>query len=356
MADESITFSTFSRNTTYFLPPSNSVFWSPAPNTTQVSRESFLNTWHHKLRIYSLIVFTLIGTVGNMLSFIVFVKSKLRRASHGVYLITLAWVDTSFLILELLLRRDHLSQSDSSCKIFYYIRNTLKMLEAFLVVSLCADRLIFLRFPFHSHRWASFKVSVIAIVVQTIIACSLCGYTFGQIILFGDHCNHTPDDKKFVYGYTVFAITTIVGEVITGLMVIVLAIQITMALSMLRQRARRMSGNRAPNSMVDRQVARMTVALASTFCLFRLPYGFLYTIFFIRHYVIAVKYTSTTQQTLVKAVDITYAIAQMNYCVNFVIYLIIWGAFRKKLTKILFCVCNKILSWMTFRTQSPPKN
>ena len=338
MEDKSTSvFSTLLTSTQFIMPPSNSVVSSPATNATYVSLADYLKTWHHKLRIYSLIVFTLIGTIGNMLSFVVFIKSKLRRTSHGAYLIALAWMDTTILILELLLRTNTLSQSDISCKIFYYIRNTLKMLEAFLVVSLCADRSIFLRFPFQSHRWANLKVSVISIVVQTAIACCLCGYTFGQITLYGTWCNHTPDDHNYIYLYTEFAISTIVGEVLTGLMVIVLAVYITMALSMLRQRARRLSCNRAPSSMIDREVTKMTIAIAVTFSLFRLPYSILYTTNFIRHYIIQFNYTSATQQMLQKAVNVTYAIAQMNYCVNFVIYLIFWGAFRKKLARMLFC-------------------
>ena len=328
-------FLTMTTSKHFSMAVSDSVVKSPAPNTTYMSHEAYLNTWHHKLRIYCLIVFTLIGTIGNMLSFAVFIKSKLRRTSHGAYLIALAWMDTAILILELLLRRNNLSQSDISCKIFYYIRNMLKMLEAFLVVSLCADRFISLRFPFQSNRWANLKVAAVSIVVQTAVACCLCGYTLGHMVLTGDYCNYT-DDHKYIYLYTELAISTIVGEGITGLVVIVLAVYITMTLSMLRQRARRQSGNRAPNSMIDREVTRMTIAVAVTFSLFRLPYSILYTTFFIRHYIIKFKYLSATQQMLQKAVNVTYAIAQMNYCVNFVIYLIFWGAFRKKLARILF--------------------
>ena len=326
-------FLTMTTSKHFLTAVSNSAVVSPAPNTTYMSRDSYLNTWHHKLRIYSLIVFTLIGTIGNMLSFAVFIKSKLRRTSHGAYLIALAWVDTTILILELLLRTNNLSQSDISCKIFYYIRNTLKMLEAFLVVSLCADRFISLKFPFQSNRWANLKVAAVSIVVQTAVACCLCGYTLGHMVLFGDYCNYT-DDHKYIYLYTELAISTIVGEGITGLVVIVLAVYITMTLSMLRQRARRQSGNRAPNNMIDREVTKMTIAIAVTFSLFRLPYSILYSTFFIRHLIIQINYTSATQQMLQKAVDVTYAIAQMNYCVNFVIYLIFWSAFRKKLARM----------------------
>ena len=328
-------FLTMTTSKHFLIAVSNSAVVSPAPNTTYMSRESYQHTWHHKLRIYSLIVFTLIGTIGNMLSFAVFIKSKLRRTSQGAYLIALAWADTTIPILELLLRKNNISQSDISCKIFFYIRNTLKMLEAFLVVSLCADRFISLRLPFQSNRWANLKVAAVSIVVQTAVACCLCGYTFGQITLYGTRCNHTPNDHKYIYLYTDFVIS-IVGEALTWLMVIVLAVYITMALSMLRQRARRLSCNRAPNSMIDREVTKMTIAIAVTFSLFRLPYSILYTTFFIRHYIIQFKYTSATQQMLLKAMSVIFAIAQMKYFVNFVIYLIFWGAFRKKLASMLF--------------------
>ena len=332
-------FSTMPTSTQFIMSPSNSAFSSPATNATYVSIADYLKTWHHKLRIYSLIVFTLIGTIGNMLSFAVFIKSKLRRTSHGAYLIALAWVDTTILILELLLRKNNLSQSDISCKIFYYIRNTLKMLEAFLVVSLCADRFISLRLPFQSNRWANLKVAAVSIVVQTAVACCLCGYTLGCVVLTKDYCNYT-DDPKYIYLYTELAISTIVREGITWLLIIVLAVYIAMALSKLRQRARRLSCNRAPNSMIDREVRKMTIAIAVTFSLFRLPYSISYTTFFIRHVIIQFKFTSATQQMLLKAVDVTFAIAQMNYCVNFVIYLIFWGSFRKKLARMLFCRNN----------------
>ena len=85
------------------------------------------------------------------------------------------------------------------------------MLEAFLVVSLCADRFISLRFPFQSNRWANLKVAAVSIVVQTAVACCLCGYTLGHMFLFGDYCNYT-DDHKYIYLYTELAISTIVGE------------------------------------------------------------------------------------------------------------------------------------------------
>ena len=319
---------------------------SPGVNYTNVTygtEKDHFESWSHRARIYSSIIFTVLGCPANMLSFLVFMRSILRLSPTGTYLMTISWVDSLVLILEVLTRTNVVATSTTSCKVTYYLRYSFKLLEAFLVVSLCISRTVCLIYPFSSHKCFKRSTAALCIVLQTVAAFLMCIYALLSIIKYGNTCNtdyRKPNKDIYLIADTV--ISVIIGEFFTSLIVIFLAIFLMKTLENFRLHFRensetiRHEHKQRQDKNLDKQITRMTAAVAVTFTCFRLPYSVLYIVFCIKHYIYLHPYDQS-QKNLSAAIDVAAVFSMLNYCTNFLIYVTFWKAFRFRCWKLLTC-------------------
>ena len=307
-------------------------------NISYLKYHDYHQSWNHKARMYSLIISVIFGCPANMLSFLVFMKSKLRLSPTGTYLMAIAWIDSLVLILEVLTRTNVVAVSATSCKVAYYLRFSFKFLEASLVVSLCISRTLCLIFPFSNYKCSKKSTATLCIFLETLAAFTLCTYALVHTIKYGQGCNTDwRSPNKLIYFIADTVISVAIGEILSSLIVILLAIYIMKSLRTYRKNSQsiRHEHKERKDKNLDKQITRMTAAVAVTFTCFRLPYSVLYIIFDIRNHFYRMSYQS--QKNLIIAVDVAAIFCTLNYCTNFFIYITLWRAFRNKCWKIFTC-------------------
>jgi hypothetical protein len=129
------------------------------PNDS-IIRTSTLFIVERYMSIYGPFVLTTLGTIGNVLSILVFLSPRYRRQSSHFYLLSLALSDLCFLIINLIedTFRNHndlyhsriniLDRSSSIICIFVqYARNVTRLLSSWIIVSFTIERLLVVFYP-----------------------------------------------------------------------------------------------------------------------------------------------------------------------------------------------------------------
>ncbi|XP_014787600.1 probable G-protein coupled receptor 139 [Octopus bimaculoides] len=126
--------------------------------------------------IYVLPVIIIMGTIGNILSFIIWMKRKLRRTSTFFYLAMLAISDTVFLLISGLktwIRMwsyiELLHVSVFSCKVIIFIINSSLHISAWLIVAVTTERFLAVWFPLRANGMCSFRrVKIVTATIVTV--------------------------------------------------------------------------------------------------------------------------------------------------------------------------------------------
>ena len=113
------------------------------------------------LNIYFTPVIILVGTAGNLLSFLVFTATHLKRQSSSVYLASLAIVDIMFLlslsIIWLSWIKVNLFHRFIWCQVVVYLTYVTNFLSTWYVVSFTIERYIIVWYPLRKDRLCSRK-------------------------------------------------------------------------------------------------------------------------------------------------------------------------------------------------------
>ncbi|XP_013403459.1 P2Y purinoceptor 8 [Lingula anatina] len=115
-------------------------------------------------------VLAILGTVGNVLTFIVFLWSKsLRKTALAQFLLALAVTDTLLLWLHLLYTLtasgDLEIRSAVACKVLVWLTDTVTYVSSWLIVTVTFNRFIVIVLPLRATRWCQKRNARIAIFV-----------------------------------------------------------------------------------------------------------------------------------------------------------------------------------------------
>lgn len=103
------------------------------------------------LSIYFTPVITIAGTIGNILSVMVFLRTKLKKLSSSYYLAFLAIFDTGFLwcyfIEWLNVIGIDLYKRNGFCQLFQWLSNACSVLSVWLVVAFTIERFVAVMYP-----------------------------------------------------------------------------------------------------------------------------------------------------------------------------------------------------------------
>ena len=183
-------------NTTMISSGSNYTEYDNYTSFENTSRAMLLQTQVGYVIIkYLFPVIVICGTLGNMLSFIVLLRRRMRKTSMYLYLALLAWADTGVLYLSAFktwLRVttgfELLHQSAASCKLVMLFLLFCLDLSAWLIVLLTAERFAVVWFPFRASYMFSLKRGLILMTITVILS-----LTYNLHVLWTIHLiKHSP--------------------------------------------------------------------------------------------------------------------------------------------------------------------
>ena len=155
-----------------------------------LSETEFLETYRNStdtfrditryVNIYLTPVIIAIGVPTNVISFIIFMHSSMRKQSSNVYLASMALADGGFLLTVLVNWLSwvdiHVVHKNGMCQMIIYMGSVCSFLSVWNVASFTVERFIAVVFPFHHLRWCSVRLATGIVVGEAILALIL--YSF----------------------------------------------------------------------------------------------------------------------------------------------------------------------------------
>jgi len=134
---------------------------------------------------YGLPVIILLGTVGNILSFVVLIRRSMRSTPMYFYLTLLAVADTMVLFtsafktwIRVLTGYEALHVSDVGCKVITFLLLNSLYLSAWLIVLVTLDRFLVVWFPLHGYLVMRIKRARVCAVLLTVVVGLYNGHVF----------------------------------------------------------------------------------------------------------------------------------------------------------------------------------
>ncbi len=174
--------------------------------TDAVIEENMLRRQDNLAVLYVYPTLLTVGVVCNTVSFLIIVKSNIIKASTGIYLASLCWVDTSALIQWVLfLWRGPIRRTPAfvnTCSVRQFILTVSTQLAAICVIGVTIDRFIAVYFPFKAKTINTRRNA--SIVLLTAAVCILAMY-LPMLIGINPNCSIKP--QYALYMNTIIVIT-----------------------------------------------------------------------------------------------------------------------------------------------------
>lgn len=170
--NESNQFTTLATNTINMM---EMPITTRAPNTISMPLFSFTGD----LITYYIPFITFAGTIGNVLSVLVFVRSKLKKLSSSYYLAALSISDTGYLLCNFAQWINtwniNIYNRDGFCQLFTFLSSMCTAFSAWLVVAFTVERFIVVRYPLKRQTMCTVrraKCVLIVLLLLSIVHCA----------------------------------------------------------------------------------------------------------------------------------------------------------------------------------------
>lgn len=129
----------------------NNTFEKVRPTANATVTISMLQEVTHYIFVYYTPLITFTGSIGNILSILVFFRTKLRKLSSSYYLAALGVSDTGFLLVNFFQWLNffdiHLYNTDILCQLFTFLSGLCAALSVWFVVAFTVERFIAVLYP-----------------------------------------------------------------------------------------------------------------------------------------------------------------------------------------------------------------
>ncbi|KAI0212840.1 hypothetical protein LSAT2_002219, partial [Lamellibrachia satsuma] len=264
------------------------------------------------------------GTVGNLLSFFVFLGTHLRLQSSYVYLAFLNVADTLFLLCLLVawLGRVNVRLMDRVgwCQLTVYLSYASSFLSVWIVVGFTVERYIVVFHPLKKDVWCTRRRAYIVVVWLT--ATSLFLYAFSTwtngVVALADGTHVCAPRRRFM---TLMRVATGIDTLITLVVpsVVIIGFNVSMSVKLRRLIGGRYVSNDSIRRSFQLRTTRTLLTISSVFLVLNMPshvlrvYAMLY-------------YLSDASYALPRHVSLCQHLVQMLYYVNFSVNFFLYSA------------------------------
>ncbi|XP_063429698.1 neuromedin-U receptor 2-like [Mytilus trossulus] len=284
-----------------------------------------------------------VGVFGNLITIFIMNSKAFSKMGSRYFLAALAVSDVTLLlaqpfnkmfVLELF-GRDLRALSAVGCKLFFWFFRTGKMTSSWFVVYLCLERFTAVLFPFRVKIFFSKRNCLIGIVaVYFVIGGFNAGWTYCSKIDSKGVCNPDSFDRKDPQAVTLYRSMLTAGSSLYSLIPIIIIVTVTpiILVSLGRlSKARKKLTNTKGNSSDLTRATTMLVSVMVSYVIFVTPITALHNIAF---YIGVDAFGQNTKKFLIFR-DVSQILEQLNYTVNFFLYVCSSRPFRDGVSQIL---------------------
>lgn len=170
----------------------------------EVSNEWISEKVVYLLSLYYIPMLVITGSIGNILSVLVFFKTKLRKLSSSHYLAALGFSDTCFLLVVLVnwlnVAGVTLSNQPFFCQTFIYMSGVCSFLSVWFVVAFTVERFIAVLYPLKRQTMCTVRRAKIVLCGLTLVgALESSPLLLFSSVIYSDRMNSTVCDLKTEY-------------------------------------------------------------------------------------------------------------------------------------------------------------
>lgn len=223
-----------------------------------------------KLNVYFTPIIILIGTTGNLLSFLVFTATHVKRQSSSVYLASLALVDILFLMCLLIVWlswiRVPLLHRNGWCQMTVYFQYVTTFMSVYIVTAFTVERYIIVNHPFKKDKLCTTSKAVKVVIILGIVGCVLYSFSiFTNGIVYvrtldktHQFCTPLYSHYNFLTIYT--ALDSVLTLIIPSLAIVSLNITIARKIIKLSHERKGIEAVQVLNSSLKKKLMRETVS------------------------------------------------------------------------------------------------
>ena len=299
-----------------------------------------LSSWITLTSVAIVPLLLVVGVLGNTFTVIVMRSKRYRSSSTGVYLTSLAISDLTFILAfpfaksttRVLFNEDVRALSNAGCKLYFWVFRATKWCSAWFVAMIGCERFLVVWLPLKAKLISNKRVAVITVVVVATVGSVYEGVRTFNTYIVDDICmpnNEPPELKELA---TAFMISTTIIYSIIPKVLLLCATPLTV-IKLLHQRKKRREMTSCTGSDETRRITIMLLSVTTTYIILVTPISVAHLVMYFQgDSIFLVK-----DPGFVLFREIAQLLEQLNFVINFFLYVVSNASFRRQLGEILKC-------------------
>ncbi|XP_062578283.1 growth hormone secretagogue receptor type 1-like [Saccostrea cucullata] len=286
-----------------------------------------------------------IGITGNLLTIVVMKSKQFSTAPSSYLLICLAVSDSVLLLIQPLnksfvmdvIGQDVRALNSSLCKLYFVIRRASKVTSSWFVVGLCVERFIAVWFPLKAKFYMSKRTVLAGILAVYFVTFAFTGaFSYATDVVKGK-CQPDAYDLEDPVARERFGAMLRAGTVLYSVAPMIILITLTpLIIGKLihhNQTRKKMTGSAVNNSKDDGRVTAMLIGIVLAYIILVLPITILHN----AAYELKISAFASNNDGFNLFKEISQLLEQLNYALNFFLYVMTSRRFRSVLLEVITC-------------------
>ena len=287
------------------------------------------------------------GICGNVFTIRVMLAKNFQRMTVSAFLVTLAVSDTVVIVVSTLnkstirslIGTDFRSFDLTGCRVFFWAYRTPKLVSSWIVVFICIERFIAVCFPLRSKTVCTKRMAYASIVGTLLGASAYCGFRtwLDTSVVQGTCLPNSTHLKSYITTVEIFLLFSLaVYAIVPAIIMVVLNSVTVTCLWRSRRKVHAQSSVHDPAGKAATQLVRTTAMLLSTnaaFIVFVTPISLAHAVSFFRRQDLF----ESSDPMLAVFRELTQIFEQLNYSVNFFLYVVCNKRFRSEFKRTVLC-------------------